>query len=108
MANLQLYLLIVHRVRKNKYSISVSGQLSNGFRVSIKSQSLFIAQTSGLHHSIAHCLVSLETEIQFLDALRRKMTRQIVEHAMDELSDSHTFMWMNYRTVHQLTPISPL
>ena len=77
---------------------SVSGQLSDGFRLSIKSQPLFIAQTSGLHHSIAHCLVSLETEFQFPDALRRKMTRQILEHAMDQLSDNG----INYRTAIRL------
>ena len=49
---------------------------------------MFIAQTSGFHHSIAHCLVSLETECRSLDAFRREMTAKILEHAISELSDS--------------------
>ena len=40
---------------------SVSGQLSRTFRLPVKSQPMFIAQTSSLHHSIACHLVSLET-----------------------------------------------
>ena len=54
---------------------------------------MFIARTSGLLHSIAHCLVSLETEFQFCDVLRCKMTLKVLEHAIDELSDDE----MNYR-----------
>ena len=56
------------------HGYSVRGQLSETFRLSIKSQPIFIAQTSGLHHSIAHYLVSLETEFQFCDTFRCKMT----------------------------------
>ena len=74
-------------------TISVSGQLSETFRLPIKSQAIFIARTSGLLHSIARCLVSLETEFQFRDVLRRKMTLKVLEHAIDELLDNE----MNYR-----------
>ena len=49
---------------------SVSGQLSETFRLLIKSQPIFIAWTSGLLHSIPHCLVTLGTEFQFHDILR--------------------------------------
>ena len=77
-----------------EYKYSVSRQLSETFRLPIKSQPIFIAQTSGLDHSIARCLVSLETEFQFRDAFRCKMTAKILEHVIGELSDSET----NYRT----------
>ena len=73
---------------------SISHQLSETFRLPIKSQPTFIAQTSSLDHSIARCLVSLETEFQFRDAFRRKMTAKILEYVIGELSDSET----NYRT----------
>ena len=65
------------------------------FRLSIKSQTIFIAQTSGsgLLHSTAHCLVSLETEFQFRDVIRCNMTLKVLEHVIDELSDNK----MNYR-----------
>ena len=76
----------------NKHS--VSGQLSETFRLLIKSQPMFITQTSSLHHSIACCLVSLEAKFQFHDAFRHKMTTKILEHVIGELSDSE----MNYRT----------
>ena len=78
------------------YSIkhySISGQLSETFRLPIKSQPVFIARTSSLLHSIARCLVSLETEFQFRDVLTCKMTLKVLEHAIDELSDDK----MNYR-----------
>ena len=98
--------------------ISVRGQLSETFRLPIKSQPIFIAQTSGLHHSIARCLVSLETEFQFRDAFRRKMTEKILEHVISELSDSETnyrtallscaFLRTNYRTGHQVLLITSL
>ena len=55
---------------------------------------MFITQTIGLHHLIAHCLVSLETEFQFRDTFRHKMAVKILEHVIDELSDSEA----NYRT----------
>ena len=71
----------------------VSGQLSETFRLPIKSQPIFIAQTSDLLHPIARCLVSLETEFQFHDVLRCKMTSIVLEHAINELSDEE----MNYR-----------
>ena len=73
---------------------SVSGQLSGTFQLPIKSQPVFIAQTSGLDHLIARCLVSLETGFQFRDAFRRKMTAKILEYVIGELSDSET----NHRT----------
>ena len=72
---------------------SVSGQLSETFRLPIKSQPVFITRTSGLLHSIARCLVSLETEFQFRDVLTRKMTLKVLEHVIDELLDDE----MNYR-----------
>ena len=59
---------------------SISGQLSKTFQLLIKSQSIFIAQTSSLYH---RCLVSLETEIQFCDAFRHKVTAKILEHVID-------------------------
>ena len=71
---------------------SVSGQLSETFRLPIKSQPIFITDFR-LLHSIARCLVSVETEFQFCDILRRKMTLIVLEHAIDELSDDE----MNYR-----------
>ena len=90
--------------------ISVSGQLLETFRLLIKSQPMFIAQTSGLHHSIARCLVSLEIEFQFRDTFICKMTAKILEHVIDELSDSETNYWTallscvflrtNYQTGH--------
>ena len=97
---------------------SVSRQLSETFPLPIKSQPIFIAQTSGLDHSIARCLVSLETEFQFRDAFRRKMTAKILEHVIGELSDSETnyrtallscaFLRTNYRTGHQVLLITSL
>ena len=78
---------------------------------------MFIAQTSSLHHSIAHCLVSLETEFQFRDVLRHKMTVKILEHVISELSNEtnyHTalfscvFLRTNYRTGHQVLLITSL
>ena len=63
---------------------SVSGQQSETFQLPIKSQPIFISRTSGLLHSIARCLVSLETKFQFLDVLRCKMTLKVLEHAIDE------------------------
>ena len=69
---------------------------------------MFIAQTSGLHHSIARCLVSLETEFQFRGTFKCKMTVKIPEHVIGELSDNETnhwaallfcaFLMMNYQT----------
>ena len=100
------------------FGSSVSGQLSEIFRIPIKSQPIFIAQTSGLDHSIARYLVSMETEFQFRDAFRRKMTAKILEHVMGELSDSETnyrtallscaFLRTNYRTGHQVLLITSL
>ena len=94
----------------SKNNVSVSCHLSETFRLPIKSQPIIITQTSGLDHSIARCLVSLETEFQFRDAFRRKMTAKILEHVIGELSDSETnyrtallscaFLRMNYRTGH--------
>ena len=93
-------------------AISVSGELSETFRLPIKFQPIFITQTSGLRHPIARSLVSLETEFQFRDALRRKMTLKILEHAIDELSDNETsyrtallsctLLRMNYQTAQQV------
>ena len=77
----------------NPLAPSVSGQLSEALRLPIKSPPIFIARTSGLLHLIARCLVSLETEFQFRDILRRKMTLKVLEHVIDELSDGE----MNYR-----------
>ena len=81
-------------------------------------QSMFIAQTSVLHHSITRYLVSFETEFQFCDALRHKMTAKILEHVIGELSDSkmnyqtalffHAFLRTNYRTGHQVLLITSL
>ena len=83
---------------------------SETFRLSIKSQPMFITQTSGVRHSIAHCLVSLEIKFQFRDAFRRKMTAKILEHVIGELLDSETnyqtallscaFLRTNYQTGH--------
>ena len=97
---------------------SVSGQLSETFRLPIKSQPIFITQTSGLDHLIAHCLVSFKTKFQFHDAFRRKMTAKILEHVIGELSDSKTnyrtallscaFLRTNYRTGHQVLLITSL
>ena len=91
---------------------SVSGQLSETFWLPIKSQPIFIAQTSGLHHSIAHCLASFETEFHFHDKFRHKMMMKILEHVIDELSDSKmnyqtgllscAFLRTNYQTGHQI------
>ena len=93
---------------------------------------VFIAQTSGLHHSLACCLVALETEFQFCDTFRHKMTMKILEHVIGELSDSETnnqitllscaflrtnnrtallscaFLRTNYRTNHQVLVITSL
>ena len=70
---------------------------------------MLIAQTSGLHHLTARCLVSLETEFQFRDTFRRKITEKILEHVIGELSDRETNYWtallslrMNYLTGHQV------
>ena len=49
---------------------------------------MFIAQTSGLHHFKACCLVSLETEFQFRDAFSCTMTVKVPEHVISELLDS--------------------
>ena len=97
---------------------SVSGQLLETFRLLIKSQPMFIAQTSGLHNLITHCLVSLETEFQFHDAFRCKMTVKILEHVISELLDSETnyrtalltcaFLRTNYQTGHQVLLITSL
>ena len=57
---------------------------------------MFIAQTSGLHHSIARCLVSLETKFQFRDTFRHKMTVKILEHMIGEL------FWTARRIIGQL------
>ena len=99
-------------------SISVSGQLSETFRLPIKSQPMLIAQNYGLHHSIARCLVSLETEFQFCDAFRCKMTAKILEHVIGELSDSEMNYWTallscaflrtDYLTGHQVLLITSL
>ena len=70
---------------------SVSGQLSETFRLLIKSEPIFIKQASDLHHSIAHCLVSLETKFQFRDAFRCKITAKILEHVIG-----------NYQTARQI------
>ena len=83
---------------------SVSGQLSETFWLPIKSQPIFIAQTSGLHHSIVLCLVSLETEFHFHDEFRCKMMTKILEQVIGELSDSKT----NYRTGHRILLITLL
>lgn len=58
----------------------------------------------------------METEIQFRDALRRKMTLKILEHAISELSDketnyrtallSCTLLRTNYRTAQQVLVIT--
>ena len=97
---------------------SVRGQLSEIFRLWIISRPMFIAKTSGLHHSIARCLVSLETEFQFCDAFRWKMTVKIPEHVIGGLSDSEmnyrtallscTFLRTNYQTGHQVLLITLL
>ena len=89
---------------------SVSSHLSETFRLQIESQPILITQTSGLRQSITHCLISLETEFQFSDALRRKLTSKILEHVISELSDnkinfrtallSCTLLMTNYRTVY--------
>ena len=101
-----------------RFKCSVRGQLIETFRLPIKSQPIFIAQTSSLLHSIACCLVSLETEFQFRGAFRRKMTVKILEHVISELSDSETnyrtallscaFLRTNYRTGHQVFLITSL
>ena len=102
-----------------KFYYSIRGQLSETFRLPITSRPMFITQTSGLHHSIARCLVSLETEFQIIhDAFRHKMTVKILEHVIGELSDSDTnyriallsctFLRMNYRTGHQVLLITSL
>ena len=79
---------------------------------------MFIAQTSGLHHSIARGLVFSETEFQFRDTFRCKMAAKILEYVIGELSDSETnyrtallsctFLRMNYRTVYQALLITSL
>ena len=76
---------------------------------------MLIAQTSGLHHSTARCLVSLETEFPFRSAFRHKMTEKILEHVIGELSDSETnyrtallSLRTNYRTGHQVLLITSL
>ena len=70
---------------------------------------MFIAQTSGLCHLIDRCLVSLETEFQFCDALRHKMTAKILEHVIGELLDETNYwtallfcalLRTNYQTGH--------
>ena len=104
-------------MKPHKCKYSVNGQISKTFRLSIKSQPMFIAQTSGLHHSIPRC-VSLETEIQFHDAFRHKMTAKILEHVISELSDSETnyrtallscaFLRTNYQTGYQVLLITSL
>ena len=58
----------------------------------------------------------METEIQFRDALRRKMTVGVLEHAIGELSDkkmnyrtallSCTLLRTNYRTAQQVLVIT--
>ena len=98
--------------------ISISGQLSETFRLLIKSQPLVITQTSGLDYSIAHCLVSLEPEFQFCDAIRCKMTAKILEHVISELLDCKTnyqtallscaFLRINYWINHQVLLITLL
>ena len=103
---------------KEHIQCSVSGQLSETFRLPIKSQPIFIAQTSGLDHSIARCLVSLETKFQFRGTFRCKMTAKILEHVIGELSDSETnyqtallscaFLRTNYWTGHQVLLITSL
>ena len=97
---------------------NVSGQLSETLQLLIKSQPMFIAQTSGLHHLIAHCLVSLETEFQFHDTFRCKMIVKILERMIGELLDSDTnyctallscaFLRTNYWTGHQVLLITSL
>ena len=73
---------------------------------------MFIAQISGLHHSIDCCLVPLETEFQFCHTFRHRITAKILEHVIGELLDSETnnrtallscaFLRTNYRTGHQV------
>ena len=58
----------------------MGGELSETFRLSIESQLMFTAQNSGLHHSRAHCLLSLETKFKCRDAFRHKMTMKVLEH----------------------------
>ena len=79
---------------------------------------MFITQTSSLQHLIAHCLFSLETEFQFRDAFRCKMTVKILQHVIGILSDSKTnyrtallycsFLRTNYWTGHQVLLITSL
>ena len=78
---------------KRHRNISVSGQLLETFWLLIIFQPMFIAQISGLHHSIARCLVSLETKFQFCDAFRHRITVKILEHVISELSDNETNYW---------------
>ena len=93
---LELYINIIRNIISKvtlKVS-SVSRQLSETFRLPIETQRILITQTSGFRHSVAHCLISLETEFQFSDALRRIMTPKILERAIYESSDKK----VNFRT----------
>ena len=96
---------------------SISGQLLETFRLLIKSQPMFITQTSGLRHSIACCLVSLETKFQFCDEFRCKMIVKILEHVISELSNKINFwtallscglLRTSYRTDHKVLLITLL
>ena len=110
--------MMVKKLQNDSEFNSISGQLSETFQLLVKSQPLFIAQTSSLDHSIACCLVSLETEFQFCDTFRCKMTVKILEHVIGELSDSKTnygtallscaFLRMNYQIDHQVLLITLL
>ena len=109
--------LIINDGKRHR-NISVSGQLLETFWLLIIFQPMFIAQISGLHHSIAHCLVSLETKFRFCDAFRHRITVKILEHVISKLSDNETYYWTallfcaflrtNYWTGHQVLLITLL
>ena len=95
---------------------SVGGWLSKTYWLPIKSQPIFITQAFGLCHSIAYWLVCLETKIQLCDALRYKITLQILENRIGELLNKKMNYWTswlsctslrtNYQTTQQVLVIT--
>ena len=78
------------------YTYSVSGRLSDAFRLTVVTREVSVVLTSGFLQSIAHSLVSLETNIHLCDVIKFSVTCKSAQGVGNELSDTR----MNYRMLY--------
>ena len=93
--------------------ISVSGRLSDVFRLTAVTREESVVLTSGFHQSITHSLVSLETNIHVCDIIRSSVTCKSTRSVGNEILDTQMnyrmlyFSRMNYQTAMKLCGIVP-